>query len=161
MIALINTAVIQTPLGNIELTATEDALMSCDFVVDVKKKPAQTEVLKTAAHQLKLYFQGKLTHFDVPLMPYGTDFQKNVWDALLQIPYGETRSYQEIAELIGSPRATRAVGTANAHNPLCIFIPCHRVIRSSGEIGGYSGGLDHKVTLLTLEKVSHVSQLIH
>jgi len=109
-------------------------------------------VAEIAEMQLNEYFCGKRTHFDLPLLPNGTDFQLKVWDALCRIPYGETRSYRDIAEFIGNPKASRAVGGANNKNPIMIIIPCHRVIGSDGSLTGYAGGLDVKEKLLQLEK---------
>jgi methylated-DNA-[protein]-cysteine S-methyltransferase len=108
-------------------------------------------VLKEAARQLQAYFAGELKVFDLPLAPRGTDFQKSVWNALLEIPYGQTRSYSQIAAAIGSPKAVRAVGAANGQNPIPIVIPCHRVIGSSGKLVGFGGGLPLKRMLLDLE----------
>ncbi len=107
---------------------------------------------KKALFELKEYFEGKLTEFTLPLAPEGTEFQKKVWRALCTIPYGETRSYGEIAKLIGNPRACRAVGGANNKNPIMIVIPCHRVIGADGSLVGYAGGTDIKKRLLELER---------
>jgi methylated-DNA-[protein]-cysteine S-methyltransferase len=101
--------------------------------------------------QLEAYFRGKLTDFDVALAPTGTNFQCRVWDALREIPYGETRSYGEIAHSIGQPAAARAVGMANGRNPIAIIVPCHRVIGANGDLTGYAGGLSAKRVLLQLE----------
>ena len=111
-----------------------------------------SSVSKIAEKQLKEYFCGKRRAFDLPIEPNGTEFQLKVWNALCQIPYGETRSYKEIAELIGSPKASRAVGGANNKNPIMIIIPCHRVIVADGSLIGYAGGIDTKEKLLELEK---------
>jgi methylated-DNA-[protein]-cysteine S-methyltransferase len=111
----------------------------------------ETPLLKKAAAQLREYFGGKRTEFDLPLFYNGTEFQRKVWQALIEIPFGETRSYKEIAEAVGSPRACRAVGMANHRNPLAIFIPCHRVVEHNGGLGGYAGGLEMKQYLLDLE----------
>jgi methylated-DNA-[protein]-cysteine S-methyltransferase len=108
-------------------------------------------VLKEAAGQLAAYFGGELKAFDLPLAPEGTPFQRSVWDALLTIPYGETRSYLQMAILIGAPKAVRAVGAANGQNPIPIVIPCHRVIGSNGKLTGFGGGLPLKRQLLDLE----------
>jgi methylated-DNA-[protein]-cysteine S-methyltransferase len=102
--------------------------------------------------QLEAYFAGSLTEFDVELQLIGTEFQRRVWAALQTIPYGETRSYGQIAEQIGSPGASRAVGLANGRNPIGIIVPCHRVIGSTGGMTGYGGGVDRKQRLLALEK---------
>jgi methylated-DNA-[protein]-cysteine S-methyltransferase len=97
------------------------------------------------------YLKGERKEFDLPLNPKGTDFQKRVWKALCEIPYGETRSYKQIAETIGNPRAVRAVGMANHRNPLLIVVPCHRVIGADGKLVGYAAGIDKKAFLLQLE----------
>lgn len=104
------------------------------------------------AAQLEAYFAGELTEFDVPLLLEGTDFQRQVWEGLRAIPYGETRSYGELATTIGRPRAMRAVGLANGRNPVAIIVPCHRVIGADGSLTGYGGGMDRKRALLTLEQ---------
>ena len=105
-----------------------------------------------AVDQLESYFAGELFDFDLDLDLVGTKFQRSVWAALLTIPYGETRSYREIAVQIGAPGASRAVGLANGHNPIGIIVPCHRVIGANGSLTGYGGGLDRKRALLALEK---------
>lgn len=112
-----------------------------------------------AARQLELYFAGELQTFDLELNMVGTPFQRRVWEALLTIPYGQTRSYGEIAKHIGAPGASRAVGLANGHNPIGIIVPCHRVIGANGKMTGYGGGIDRKKLLLGLEK-SHASSPI-
>lgn len=116
-------------------------------------------ILVEAANQLRAYFDGRLTEFTVPLEFRGTEFQKRVWAALLTIPYGETRSYGEIAHQIGRPTASRAVGAANGRNPVSIIAPCHRVIGSSGALTGFAGGLAAKRLLLALEsgQVKHAA----
>lgn len=108
-------------------------------------------VIKKAKTELEEYFAGKRKSFTVPAKPGGTDFQKKVWAALRDIPYGETASYGEIAKRIGDPKACRAVGMANNRNPIAIIIPCHRVIGAGGALTGYAGGLDKKEFLLKLE----------
>lgn len=112
----------------------------------------ETEILKEGARQLKAYLAGELKEFSLPLEPSGTEFMKNVWDSLCEIPYGETATYKEIAEKIGSPKAARAVGLANNKNPIPIFIPCHRVIGANGSLTGYLGGLELKKKLLDMER---------
>jgi len=114
-----------------------------------KEKTALTDL---AAKELEEYFSGKRKKFDIALNPQGTDFQRSVWKALQDIPYGETRSYKEIAQAIGNPKACRAVGMANNKNPVWIIIPCHRVIGSDGTLTGYGGGLKMKQRLLKLEE---------
>lgn len=123
-----------------------------------RPKPAANELwiesqsrLREYEEQLHAYLQGKLRDFTCPLDPVGTDFQKRCWEALRAIPYGETRSYAEIADQIGFPRAFRAVGQANHANPIAIIIPCHRVIGAGGSLTGYGGGLKMKEELLWLE----------
>jgi methylated-DNA-[protein]-cysteine S-methyltransferase len=111
--------------------------------------------LEEAERQLRAYFAGELREFSLDLAPEGTQFQRQVWNALLTIPYGETTSYGEIARAIGRPDACRAVGAANGSNPLPIVIPCHRVIGSTGKLTGYGGGLWIKEALLDLEGVEH------
>jgi len=108
-------------------------------------------VLQEASRQLAAYFAAELQNFDLPLDPRGTPFQSSVWRALLEIPYGETRSYGQIAQLLGAPKAVRAVGAANGQNPIPIVIPCHRVIGSDGKLTGFGGGLPLKRLLLDLE----------
>jgi len=111
----------------------------------------QHPILCEAECQLREYFAGERQQFDMPYDTVGTEFQKKVWQALLTIPFGETRSYQQIAEQIGNPKAVRAVGAANGKNPLSIMAPCHRVIGSNGKLTGFAGGLTVKAFLLELE----------
>ena len=112
----------------------------------------ETPLLKKAAAQIEEYLAGRRKKFALPLAMYGTEFQMDVWRALQSIPYGETRSYKEIAEQIGRPKAVRAVGMANHRNPISIIVPCHRVIGSNGDLVGYGGGLPLKRYLLELER---------
>ena len=114
----------------------------------------ETPLLKRAAEEIKEYLDRKRMIFDIPLLPAGTEFERAVWDALLEIPFGETRTYGQIAERIGRPKACRAVGRANGRNPISILIPCHRVIGAGGALTGYAGGLDMKRELLDIEKIS-------
>jgi methylated-DNA-[protein]-cysteine S-methyltransferase len=111
----------------------------------------QAEPFASAAEQLTAYFAGELTSFDLPLAPAGTPFQRRVWAALQTIPFGQTRSYGDLARQIGSESASRAVGLANGKNPIALVIPCHRVIGADGSLTGYGGGLDRKQFLLDLE----------
>jgi methylated-DNA-[protein]-cysteine S-methyltransferase len=115
-------------------------------------QPAAPGAFADTVEQLEAYFAGELTEFALDLELSGTEFQRRVWAALQTIPYGETRSYGQIAEQIGSPGASRAVGLANGRNPISIIIPCHRVIGSGGGLTGYGGGLHRKQTLLAMEK---------
>ncbi len=109
-------------------------------------------LMRDALRQFRLYFAGQLQKFDLPLEIIGTRFQKRVWNALCDIPYGETRSYSQLASTIGAPRAVRAVGAANGRNPIPIIVPCHRVIGASGKLVGFGGGLAWKRFLLDLEQ---------
>lgn len=118
---------------------------------DRKGRGAETPLLVRAREQLLSYLAGERQGLDLPLAPVGTDFQRSVWTALKAIPYGQTRTYGEIAAAIGRPKAVRAVGQANHHNPLPIFLPCHRVVGSGGTLTGYAGGLEMKKALLVLE----------
>lgn len=111
----------------------------------------ETETIRRAYAQIMEYLDGKRKTFDLPLAPKGTEFQKQVWKALCDIPYGQTRTYKEIAVAIGNPKAVRAVGMANNRNPLIIIVPCHRVIGSDGKMTGYAAGVDKKEFLLKLE----------
>lgn len=113
-----------------------------------------TPLLLEGERQLKEYFAGQRRSFDLPLAPKGTAFQQKVWRALQAIPYGQTCSYKDLARAVDCPRGFQAVGQANHHNPIPIFIPCHRVIAADGGIGGYGGGTDLKRALLTLEDIS-------
>jgi methylated-DNA-[protein]-cysteine S-methyltransferase len=142
-----------TALGTLGIAESENAISRICFGKDNLHGCAikETPLLKKAAAQLNEYFVGKRKTFDLPLELNGTYFQRSAWNALLAIPYGETRSYKEIAEYIGNPRACRAVGMANHRNPLAIIVPCHRVVEHGGGLGGYAGGLDVKRYLLDLE----------
>lgn len=114
----------------------------------------ETPLIAEAKVQLQEYFDGKRQEFHLPLAPKGTEFQKRVWKALCEIPYGETRSYKEIAQAVGNEKACRAVGLANNRNPIVILVPCHRVIGTNKTLVGYGGGLDIKAALLELEQHS-------
>lgn len=140
------------PLGPIEIRATALGLTWIVF----SKTPGHVDnpnaVTARCAQQLEAYFLGQLTTFDLPLALRGTDFQARVWQALRTIPYGQTRSYREIAVAIGAPSAVRAVGAANGRNPISLVIPCHRVIGSDGRLTGYAGGIGRKHWLLRHEQ---------
>lgn len=114
-------------------------------------KEQETRLIREASRQIDEYLDRQRTSFNLPLNPEGTIFQKSVWEALLKVRYGETRTYKQIAEDIGNPKSCRAVGLANNRNPIAIIIPCHRIIGSSGKLVGYAGGLDIKEKLLSLE----------
>lgn len=150
---------IASPVGPLHLVATDAALVALVWRIestpqipfdDAQDRPGHP-VLLAAATQLDEYFAGQRQSFDVPLEFRGTDFQKLAWNALLTIPYGETRSYAQMARQIGRPDAVRAVGAANGRNPISIIVPCHRVIGASGELTGFGGGLPAKARLLALE----------
>jgi methylated-DNA-[protein]-cysteine S-methyltransferase len=153
LITLTVTLTIDSPLGPLRLVADEGALTGVYLPSQTAPaaRPGQTPVLARAAAQLAEYFAGARRDFDVPLAPRGTGFQERVWRELARIPYGETRSYGELARAIGRPSASRAVGAANGKNPISILVPCHRVIAGSGALTGYAGGLDAKRWLLAHE----------
>jgi methylated-DNA-[protein]-cysteine S-methyltransferase len=148
---------VDSPVGLLTLAGRNGRLMHLRMV-DQTYEPSHDgwecddTAFPDAVEQLESYFAGELFEFDLDLEMVGTSFQRNVWQALLTIPYGETRSYGEIAAQIGSPSASRAVGLANGHNPIGIIVPCHRVIGANGSLTGYGGGLDRKRALLALEK---------
>ncbi len=144
-------AVYNYPCGNLKIGYNDKAIKFVLFT-DEKVGGKTSELSARADAQLREYFAGERRAFDLPLDAEGTEFQKKVWAALLEIPYGETRSYKDIAEAVGSPKGFRAVGGANHNNPISIIIPCHRVITSDGGLGGYGGGLDKKTLLLELER---------
>lgn len=145
-----------SPLGTLTLVATDGVLVGLHFP-DLAHAPdtgigdRDPAALREVRRQLDEYFAGQRTSFDVPLDLHGTDFQRRVWDQLRAIPYGETRSYGEVAEDVGGAETTRAVGLANGRNPMAIIVPCHRVIGADGSLVGYGGGLDRKRWLLDLE----------
>lgn len=151
-----------SPVGRLRLIAADAGLVALYFpehrrprAVDARESEAHP-VLQQASRELEQYFAGELRRFDTPLAPpelrLGTAFQHEVWDALRAIPSGETRSYAELARSIARPSAVRAVGAANALNPVSIFVPCHRVIGAAGSLTGYAGGLDAKRWLLEHER---------
>lgn len=141
-----------SPVGMLYLAEENGVLTDLRFRPIPIAEERETPLLSRAAEQLDEYFDGKRHEFDLPLYPRGTPFQTSVWSALQDIPYGETRSYKNIASALGKPTACRAVGSANNKNPISIIIPCHRVIGSGGALTGYGGGLDVKQALLELEK---------
>src|SRR3569832_2396254 len=148
-----------SPVGELTLVASDAGLVAILWENDepdrvrlgAMTRDENDPILTDAEEQLHAYFAGTLTRFNVPLDFQGTDFQKSVWAALLTIPFGETRSYGEIARLIRRPSASRAVGAANGRNPISIIAPCHRVIGSDGALTGFAGGLEAKAQLLELE----------
>lgn len=147
----------KSPVGKLLLAADESGLRFLLFAEG--RTPPSIEpdwkhdsiLLQEPMRQLRAFFAGELHRFDLPLAPQGTEFQKRVWNALLEIPFGETTSYGELARRLGNPTASRAVGLANGSNPIAIIIPCHRVIGSNGKLTGYGGGLPNKRWLLDFE----------
>ncbi|WP_163122773.1 methylated-DNA--[protein]-cysteine S-methyltransferase [Acinetobacter portensis] len=149
----------KSPVGHLKLVAHDQALVAVlwenEKLNRVKlaelKQDYSHPILQKTEQQLLEYFSGQRKIFDLALDFYGTEFQKSVWNALLQIPFGETRSYKQIAESIGNVKAVRAVGAANGKNPISIIAPCHRVIGVNGKLVGFAGGLENKNILLSLE----------
>ncbi len=147
-----------SPIGPFYLTASDQGLKSAfweeqpvPFATSLQGPTPAHRILATSVEQLEQYFNGDRKKFDIPLDLNGTEFQMQVWQALIRIPYGKTFSYSDLARHIGREKAVRAVGTANGRNPICIIVPCHRVIAADGSLGGYSGGLNIKAHLLKLE----------
>jgi len=140
-----------SPIGLIEVGVTSDALTTLFFVEDPRHEPGDSTLLNEVLQQLDEYFAGAHSAFTVPLSFQGTDFQRRVWQQLLTVPYGQTQSYQEIANALGNPKAVRAVGAANGQNPISVIAPCHRIIGSNGALVGYGGGLWRKEWLLKHE----------
>ncbi len=149
-----NTFFYDTEIGRMSISDDGTEIISMEVAGDISECTSnihETELIRRAYEQLIEYLDGRRTSFDLPLNPEGTEFQKKVWAALCNIPYGETRSYKQVAEAVGNPKASRAVGMANNRNPIMIFIPCHRVIGADGSLVGYGGGLHIKEKLLTVE----------
>lgn len=159
---------VDSPVGPYLVAAGEEGITAVEHVQtetgDTRKaqiktlEQKETPLLLEAARQLEEYFQGKRQNFDLPLEEKGTPFQLLVWEALRNVPYGETRTYKEIAAALGNPKASRAVGMANNRNPISIITPCHRVIGANGALVGYGGGLEVKEYLLNLESVNRWEQ---
>jgi methylated-DNA-[protein]-cysteine S-methyltransferase len=152
--------IIESPVGKLKLVASDKGLVAILWEKDSPRRVRLNEPVENKEHpvlieterQLGEYFAGKRKAFSIALDMRGTRFQKDVWEALLAIPFGETRSYGQLAKQLGNPRASRAVGAANGRNPVSIIVPCHRVIGSSGKLTGFAGGLGTKAHLLGLEK---------
>ena len=146
---------ITTQIGPLYLVASKKFLYGVFWkdqkIANEEKDSKESKILDKAERQINEYLIGKRESFDIPLKLEGTEFQKRVWAELEKIPYGETRSYKQIATALKDPKACRAVGTANGKNPMSLIIPCHRVINESGKMGGYAGGLNIKEFLLGLE----------
>lgn len=149
-----------SPVGTLKLVAHDQALVAVLWENENPKRVRLAQLIENKNHpvlletqqQLNEYFQGHRTQFDLALDFAGTDFQQKVWQALLTIPFGETRSYKQIAEQIGNVKAVRAVGAANGKNPISIIAPCHRVLGANGKLVGFAGGLENKDILLKIEK---------
>ena len=155
----------ESPVGKLKLVASANALVAVlwerqrpDRVTraSLKLDPQQPILIETE-RQLREYFAGTRNKFDLPLEPTGSEFQKKVWRALREIPFGQTRSYLDLAKSVGSVKAVRAVGAANGKNPLSIVVPCHRVLGANGALTGFAGGLEVKAQLLALEASHSVS----
>ena len=156
--------VIQTPVGELWLMASRQGLHKLLWkketpeyqtaIRSMRLEPLHP-IIKRAKRQLKEYFSGSRKTFDIPLAPYGTEFQKQVWQELRRIPYGATISYAQQAERLGDKKKARAVGTANSRNPIGIIVPCHRVIAATGGLSGFGGGIEAKKYLLALEAKNH------
>ena len=149
---------LDTPIGRLLIAGDDDAVRRIDFPKNGKagRPEASWEesargAVGAAMRQLREYFAGRRSEFELPLAPEGTEFQRTVWNRLREIPYGETISYGELAKRVGNPKASRAVGAANGQNPIPIVIPCHRVIGANGKLTGFGGGLPVKEALLALE----------
>jgi O-6-methylguanine DNA methyltransferase len=150
-----------SPVGPLAIVESDGAISEVSFarsgfgpspdVVAEMPESGPSPLLEKAARELSDYFAGKLRRFTVPVKPEGTEFERRVWSALLDIPWGETRTYGEIAAIAGNPKASRAVGRAVGANPVAIIVPCHRVIGKDGSLTGYAGGIDRKKTLLAIE----------
>ena len=148
-----HTAYYASEIGMLQIIGTEEGILSVCFVDDPKPRVVQVhQCLQSCVAQLGEYFGGKRREFSIPLLLTGTSFEKQVWQALRAIPYGQTKSYGDIARAIGHEKAARAVGNANRRNRLAVIIPCHRVIGSDGSLVGYYGGLPLKRRLLNLER---------
>ena len=144
----------ETILGRVVIAETNGSITRISPAFDascLQEEQTETPLIREAYRQLQKYFDGELYEFTLPLAPVGTDFMQSIWQALREIPYGETVSYKDIAVRIGNPKAVRAVGMANNRNPIAIVIPCHRVIGSDGQLVGYRSGLENKRKLLELE----------
>lgn len=153
---------VPSPVGNLTLVSRDDKLAAILWETErpgrvrlgEMRHTPEDAMLSEANRQLQQYFAGERNRFDIELAFHGTDFQKSVWAALLAIPFGETRTYSQIAEQIGNPAAVRAVGAANGRNPIAIIAPCHRVIGADGSLTGFAGGLEAKEYLLKLEGIT-------
>ncbi len=149
---MMESAYIATPIGILEISGDSNGIGSIRFCDDpIATSEMIPEVLLDAVTQIKEYFSNKRKIFELPLNPDGTSFQKTVWQKLLEIPYGKTASYQQLANTLGDPKVIRAAASANGKNPISIVIPCHRVVGTDGSLTGYAGGLHRKKWLLEHE----------
>ena len=149
-----NTCLYNSPIGILKISEADGKITNLSLqqeISDIASDTISSQLLQKACQQLDEYFQGKRRQFDLPLGYAGTLFQESVWRELQNIPYGETRSYEDIAVKIGNPKAVRAVGQANNRNPILLMIPCHRVIHKNGDISGFACGIETKKYLLKLE----------
>lgn len=141
-----------SPLGWVEIQASQDAITSLVFCNERKdNEHNDSAILADCVGQLEAYFTGQLTKFDIPVSQTGTEFQKKVWNVLMDIPFGTTVSYGDVAKMLHHPQAVRAVGAANGKNKIWIIVPCHRVIGANGSMTGYTGGIERKKWLLNHE----------
>jgi len=155
---------VSSPIGRLKLVASDLGLVAVLWEQDNPRRVRLSDLVEDPAHpvllqaetELREYFTGKRDAFSIPLDLRGTPFQKQVWELLLGIPFGETRTYGQLAKQLGNPNATRAVGAANGRNPIAILVPCHRVIGHSGKLTGFAGGLEAKAHLLNLESAERV-----
>jgi len=153
---VISEYILDSKIGNLHLTASRHALIEVAFVETAAAELADSNayvIIQKTVHQLKEYFEGNRSVFELPLAPEGTAFQRRVWKALQNIPYGTTLSYAGLSDKVGDPLANRAVGRANGQNPIPIIIPCHRVVGADNKLVGYSGGIEKKRWLLQHEGV--------
>ena len=142
-----------SPIGYIQILGNEHSIISLDFIGEINNDEKRNDLLNTCITELDEYFKGKRRSFSLNLLLNGTDFQKKVWNALINIPYGKTVSYKDIAKAIGNEKSARAVGNANNKNKIAIIVPCHRVIGSNGLLTGYAGGIWRKEWLINHEKM--------
>lgn len=149
------TAFYKFKFGYLRIEYNNDAVVRLKKAAQIDCENETSKLTDEVYKQVEQYLQGKRKEFDFPYELNGTEFQKKVWDALCDIPYGQTRSYKDIAQAVGSPKAYRAVGMANNKNPIAIAVPCHRVIGSNGKLVGYAGGMDMKASLLGLENTNN------
>ncbi len=146
-----STCFLTTPIGNLKIEGDETGVTSIEFTEQEILNKDVPEILSKAYEEMVIYFTGEPVQFTFNINPKGTAFQQKVWEELLEVPYGKTLSYLELSKRLGDPKAIRAVASANGKNPLCIVIPCHRIIGSDGSLTGYAGGLHRKKFLLELE----------